>query len=156
MASKTETNVTPIAKVRRITEDRIRRAEGAFTLHSVQPYQGTTVNDLLDPTYWKLTARRFQPNDEIRVVPEDGAWRAHLYVTFASATEVFVQVLDHKELTNVDPTKTATDAYVAEWIAPPVRFGVRRKSDKEVIQSGFPTLEKAVQWMHEHVKARAA
>jgi hypothetical protein len=145
-------NSTEKKSSRRLTEDRIKRAQGAYTVHALTPYAGTTLEDLLDPLYWKLTARRFVPGDELRVVPEDGAWYAHLFVTFASISEVFVQELFYKKLVNVDESQIDTGEYEAKWIAPPVRFGVRRKSDQEVIKSGFATLDKAVEWMHQNVR----
>jgi hypothetical protein len=152
----TKAEVPAPKAARRITEDRIKRAEGAFTTHAVTPYAGTTFKDLFDPAYWKHAARRFSPNDEIRAVPEDGSWYARLYVSYASINEVYVQELEYKQLDATDPSQTETEEYEAKWIAPPVRFGVIRKSDKEVIKSGFITREKAAEWMRENLRKKAA
>jgi hypothetical protein len=137
---------------RKITQDKIRQARGAFTLYSVQPYPGTTVEDVIKPDYWKHVAHNFKADDEIRMVPEDQSWRAHLYVTHAQHGEMFVQVLSHNNLSAMDPALLQTEEYEVKWRGVK-KFSVVRKKDNAVIKEDIATKEQAVAEMASHVRA---
>lgn len=149
----TEPNAAPAKAplVRKITQDRIKRAEGAFTFYSIRPYPGTSREDLLAPDYWKHVAHSFQPDDEIRVVPEDQAWRAHLYVTHAQHGEMFVQILSFFDLAPMDPEKMQTEDYEVKFRGIK-KWSVVRKKDNHIIKEDIPRREDAVLEMANHVR----
>jgi len=137
---------------RLITIDKMRPASGGFTTYSATPYAGTLVEEVLVPSYWKHVARKFKPNDEIRVVPEDGKWRALLYVAYATGNELFVQVIHHVTLSAIDPKKLRAGGYHVEWIGSAAGWAVVRDSDGAHIGSKFPTEEAAAAFLASHVK----
>lgn len=138
-----------------ITGARIKPAEYLRTIHVATPEAGTTVAQILEPTFWAHVAKQLHISDRIEVIPEDHAFIAELYVLGISDNSAKVVLLQHfdfdiEELANA--TKEEADAYVM-WRGPHAKFGVIRKKDNKVLQDGFITKAEANKWMASNTKA---
>ena len=57
--------------------------ENTQTFFTVTPQVGTTREDMLDPDFWELVAKRLSRGVEIRATPKDGKWYGHYVVLYA-------------------------------------------------------------------------
>lgn len=105
------------------------------------------VEDLEDPVFWSHVAKRISALDEITVVAYDSAWYGRLLVTFADTKEVRVRLLELHMLQEENITEDRIAAYEVQWGGPAAKFRVLRRRDKAVIKDGFPTKEKATEYM---------
>lgn len=108
---------------------------------------GCRAKDLIDPVFWAHVAKRLNALDEITAVAHDGSWFAKLLVTFSDTREVRVLLLQQWQLENGDVTEDATGSYEVNWGGPAAKFRVIRRADRKVMQEGFPTREKATEYM---------
>lgn len=115
---------------------------------------GTVPDDLLVPGYWANVARDLRPCDEIIVMPEDMAWRAHVFVQAAGRNEAVVRMLSVVMLDEV--AEVAEDAvYEVKWRGPARKFSVVKRADGAVVKEDFPVREQAAKWMQSHMTAMA-
>lgn len=108
--------------------------------------------DVLEPDFWKHVARRVVTTDRIEAWAKDGTWMGEYVVLFKTEHELRLFEIARRELPT-GKVDTSAAVYFTEWISPPLRWGIRRKSDNEIIKSGFETKEQAVVWMQEHRKS---
>jgi hypothetical protein len=84
----------------------------SFQTHNAVVPAGTTKEQLLDPQLWNHVSTKIKLHDEIRVIEENGAFMARLFVNFRHNLDVRVKILEFYELEAVDYTKMAnTDNY---------------------------------------------
>lgn len=150
----TEPAQAPVAtpKIQALSQDRMGKGDFAFTLYDMRPKAGTAFADVLNPEYWKHVARQIRTGDEFRVVPDDQAWYARLYVTHATLNEVFVSEIEHRPLHSEEPSGSASDEYEVKFRGR-AKWSVLRKSDGAVIKDGFDRRGDADAHLLEHVKA---
>jgi len=73
---------------------------------------GTTKKDLTNKKLWNHVSPKIVMHDEIRVIEENGAFMAKLFVTFKHNLDVVVKILEFYELDDVDyEAATGLDAY---------------------------------------------
>ena len=63
---------------------------------------GTTKKDLGNSKLWNHVSTKIRMHDEIRVIEENGAYMAKLFVTFKHNLDVVVKVIEFYELEEVD------------------------------------------------------
>ncbi len=106
----------------------------------------------LEPEFWCHVASRLQPHDEIVLAPEDGSYRAHLFVRSVGKVEARVAVVHKAEFDDVQP------AAEADWNAthrvihagPHHKWRVERVVDDEILKHGFPSKAAAESFAREH------
>lgn len=146
--------MTEIVKIKALADADMHPANAAMQFWWVVPYAGTKREDLLHPSFWRHVARKLKSPAIIHSMPQDGAWFARHLVLYADQNQAKVAELEFKQLENVSEIQTSD--YVAGWIAPSVKFGVRRKSDNTIMKSGFPSLADAEKYMNESLLGRRA
>lgn len=149
-----EHNIRPI--VRKLNERDIALTESIQVFYTVTPPLGTTREDMLKPVFWTHVARRLKALSEVRAMPRDGKWYGIYLVLYASESQAQLKELAFYDLDTVTQPDVATDPYYVEWISPPVRYGVRRKSDKHIMKDGFQTREQAFNWKHQNLTGGAS
>lgn len=130
-----------------MTPHRVKPAEYLRTIHVATPEAGTTVEDLLDPTFWAHCARGFHISDRIEVIPEDNAYYAELYVQEVSRNSVKVVLFAHHVLAPQEEESAGTDEYAIRWSGPHTKYRVVRKKDNAVLQDGFTDTASARKWL---------
>lgn len=142
----------PQINIQKIAEADFTTAENGYMTYSATPPAGTKREDMLNPLIWAHVAKSLRPTDEIRAIPKDGAWRAKYLVMYADRIQAKVEELEFKVLEDVKEEDLENDLYKVKWISPPLRWGVIRKSDKQVVKDSFSMKEDAAKWMQEHLR----
>lgn len=139
--------------VRKLNEVDFSLTESVQMFITVTPPVGTTREDMLTPSFWTHVARRMKPMSEVRAMPRDGNWYGVYLVIYADQSHARVKELSFHVLDSVADPGAEADPYYVSWIspAPNVQFGVRRKSDKHIMEKGFRTRELALEWKHQNL-----
>lgn len=113
---------------------------------------GTSLETVLEPTYWKHYTRDIRALDIIEVFCEDGSWEASLRVMFVATNEVRVKLRSHVPLDDdVETAEEPTETYKTKWKGPALKWAVVHADTGEVIESGFEK-EEAIKALHRHVE----
>ena len=117
---------------------------------------GVTERDCLQPEFWAHVARKINPMDRIEVWAKDGAWFGEFRVIFSADREARVQKVQKVDIdANLTDDINKDPEYLAKWIAPPVKYGVIRKSDGEIVAKNFATVAHAELWIAQRRRATA-
>lgn len=139
--------------MKKLAESDRELTEYVQEFHTATPAVGTTREDVMNPVFWSNVARYIKPLAKIHVMPKDGAWYGEYLVLYSDNLHVKLHELCYHEL---DAAKeSGADVYIAKWISPPVKFGVIRKSDGDVVKAGFSTKADAVAYAQELQKRLA-
>lgn len=115
----------------------------------------TTMDDVLQPGWWAHVAKKLRPCDEVKIIPEDMAWRAVVFVRAVGRVEAIVQMIEFTEIGGHEAIAAADAPYYAKYGSPSVMFRVHRRDNNEVVKDHFQTREQAERWILNHVKAAA-
>jgi len=119
--------------------NRMKSGDFVRTLWVVTAEQGTTKEDIMNPSYWSHVAAQFRPYDRIEVRVDDGVYFAELLILACDRTWAKVKELSFHSLTNSDVSMTQAEEEMAEfevlWKGPVNKFSVIRKSDSTVIKN---------------------
>ncbi|MEN9903117.1 MAG: hypothetical protein RL651_1781 [Pseudomonadota bacterium] len=140
----------------RLVPQALKGAEFASTTHSATPDAGTPYSRVLEPSYWALVASNLRPMDEIKVIPQDLAYYAHLLVVSVSRMDVFVKEISKADFEPVKTEETDLGDYVIKYSGPIAKHRVIRTKDGQVMAENISTKEEARRWIAEHEKAIAA
>lgn len=115
---------------------------------------GTTKKDLLSSTLWNHVNAKIKMHDEIRVLEENGAFMARLFVHFKHGTDVAVKILEFYELDEVDYEKAAgLDDYEVRNRGAAGGWCVIDKGTSKTLYTGLATQSEAFVKREEHVAA---
>jgi hypothetical protein len=138
----------------------LRTMEHSVTRYHHTPEIDTAIEDVLDPAYWTHVAKTMRPGDEIVVTAADMSWRAELLVREADRLSASVMLISDRQFDSTDMQPLTaidtTDALSPVWRGPTHKWAAVRPSDGEVVKQGFASKGDAIQWIGNHVKARAA
>lgn len=115
--------------------------------------QGTTVKDLLQPSYWAHTSANFKPYDHIEVRIDDGIWLVELLVLGCDRNWAKVHLLSEHKLTTSDVSQSQAAKHEVQWKGPHLKHCVIRLSDSEIVKEGISDKKEAYVWMANHEKA---
>lgn len=137
------------------TPKRLLTQQEAINIFFVTADEGTTIDDVMKPTYWAHVCRQLKPFHEITVICADGSWRAHLLVRSVGATHANVHKLDY---TSFDEAETSSEEtpYIAKYRGPSHMHCVVRKDNGAVEKTGFQTANDARAWIMAQMQAMAA
>lgn len=140
----------------RLVPQGLKGAEFASTTHSATPEAGTPYSRVLEPTYWALVSQNLRPMDEIKVIPQDLAYYAHLLVISVSKMDVFVKEISKVDFEPVKTEESDQGEYLIKYAGPLAKHRIIRKKDNQVLVENISTKEEARRWIAEHEKAIAA
>ncbi len=120
------------------------------------PEAGTTLEQMLDPSYWAHVAAKLAPMDRIEVNAEDGSFYAELLVMSASKIGANVKPLHFINLGAPVDMETPDIGMMVKYAGIHAKWRVLRTSDGAKVRDGFATREEAVLWMNDQAKALAA
>ncbi len=127
---------------------RVQQAEYTRDLWMADVPRGTTIDDLLDESYWAHVAQLLRPRARIEVMCEDNSYFAELLVMGVGKLYAQVVLLRAHELTQPIARKV-TSPYSVDWSSG--KFRVLRGPD--VIKEGFDTEKDAQRWIDNHEEA---
>ena len=116
---------------------------------------GTTIEQLLEPSYWANVARNFRPRQSLTVHWDDGSQLAWLYVIDCGRNWLQLGVVMHKEIVAAK-RDTSRDDYDVAFNGPVDLFRITRRSDRAVIKAGFATEADAVRFLADYKRKLAA
>jgi hypothetical protein len=150
--------------IRAFSEDRVLPSRADHSDWTFIVPSGTPPEALLQADAWKHVAAsntKVRARDIIRAECEDDSWMATYKVRDVGPTHIKLALM----VPDADgiiwfnkPSGVAlvADTHFVEWINIGTKHAVRRKSDNEIVKSGFRTAELAADWMAGHLKAIAA
>ena len=136
----------------------IMPAKAARNFWCVTPVEGAKALDLCQPEYWKHVVMEvgLQPNDRVEATCQDGSWWAEYLVIHTGPHSAKLQLLREVSLEEVTDDELETETHFVKWISPSNKYGVRRKSDNEIMKDGFLTKSLASIWMLQNLSKIAA
>lgn len=123
-----------------------------FGTHEAVPPAGTSLEALLDPSYWGNVAKRLKPGDTIIVFPRDGAYYAELLVW--DAGQNWAQVEPKLKLARPPLASAPGVEDQFEVRRDPIDgYVVVRKDTGAKVKGGFGDAEDARKWILQHQRA---
>lgn len=133
----------------KLQPSRISLAEYKRNLFRVAVEIGTTQEDLVNAEFWAHVAKQLRVGDKLEVYPPDQSFYAELLVASVLESGVVTRVIHFVTFADVKkkpPQRPAASEYDIRFMDKN-KFAVIRKSDKEVLQSGFDTKPQAEDWL---------
>lgn len=134
----------------KINVGNLKPAEFARNVFAATPDHGTVFEDILKPEYWAHVASKLHPTDRIELVAEDGSWFAELIVTAAARNWASVSVLRYVEISEAAKPAAKTAQFEVAFKGQKLLHAVIRKSDKEIVKSGFAKAGEAAKWLEQY------
>ena len=126
-----------------LNPQRIGLAESMRQDWVVNAEEGTTVDQILQPSYWAHVAANMSVNDRIEVRLETGEWILELLITSLGRNWAAVYVCQRYDLATANESAPPAAKHIVKWRGPQHKHCVVRVSDNEVIQEGHNTAEDA-------------
>ena len=141
----------------RLTRTNLKQDQFANTVHVATPDGGVPYDRVLEPSFWALVSNDFKEMDEIKVIPQDYSYFAHLLVVKVSKMDVYVKEISHKSFESHE-SQSGIDVgdYEIKWAGRHAKFRVFRKADGAMLQEHINTREEAIKWIAEYERALAA
>lgn len=146
----------------KISQNKFHRPGYRSIAFVAEPDFGVTLDRVMEEDYWGHVARELKAGYTIEVLPEGLTYYARLIVIDADPTRARVKLLDFVDLTGQQEMPEIKeivrevpvgDRYKAErngrW------WRLLRRSDKEVMKTGFATMEDAMEWAEDNLKVHA-
>jgi len=120
------------------------------TFHATIP-AGMGKKDLVKAEMWDHVASQLQMYNEIRAIAEDGAWVAHLIVTFRHANKAMVEIINFTELEKVSYEERAGLGKFEVKQRGVKKWCIIDNTDGTVVQELIPTQGEAYKKLDEHL-----
>jgi hypothetical protein len=143
-----------------LTPSKLEQAEFSRVLFSVTPELGTTIKEVLDPTYWRHVAGKLRPRCRIEVLAEDLSYYAELLVLSCDKTWANVALLSHVVLIAEEAKKSdkkegeddpfSTELHYVDYVQGASKGRVILKEGNKVVKDGFNSKKLAAEWMRAH------
>ena len=141
----------PVGRSKSLTNARFALAETKRNIWLVSVEQGTTVEQILDGSFWSNVARSLRPGDEIIVRPDDMSWELILHVAGQEPLFAHVVKKSYLDLTPSTPPVHVPSRYKVEHAGSHYKWRVLR--DGSPLKDGFETAEIARRYAANHQKA---
>lgn len=113
---------------------------------------GSTLETILEPSYWAHHAHEIKPLDIIEAFCEDGSWEARLRVMFVANGEVKLSLMSKVDHAATAVAAPADTPYEIKWISPTKKYAVRRKDNHTVIADGLYPESAAHEYLRGHLR----
>jgi hypothetical protein len=144
---------TPIRDVKLRTGS-FRLAEEAQNRFSAMLEASHTMEDVMNPGFWSINAKRIKQHNIIDIRTEDTRFYAECYVLKATPTGVVLRVLRHFDLQEGVAKGSEHDEYFHKWLGTSWQHCVVRKSDNSVMAKNLSSKGEAMAWIEEqHAQA---
>lgn len=127
----------------------IKKAEFVRNVFAVVVPAGTDFQDFEKPENLAHIAASLHRGDRIEVATEDGLKFAEFYVVAAGKNWARLSVINSRDFNEHSQTAPPDSEFYITWGSEKTQFRVHRKSDKQVLKSGFTTKELAEAWFKE-------
>jgi len=147
----TKSNVTPFVKAPALKDSRINETVQVRNSWSVTCDMNTTVEQVLDESYWANVSMKLRPGDVIAVMPPDMSWELGLHVS--GAGKLYAHVIQ-RYFYNLAPSKPPIrlpSIYKVDFGGTVAKFRVLRKG--VVLKDGFETKPLAERYALNHEDA---
>jgi len=146
----------------KINQTRFHRPGQVSLNYVATPDYGVTLDQVLDEAFWGNVSFELKAGYTIEVMPEGLPYYAKLIVIHAEPTRAVVKLLSFVDLVNeaqkpvtaeivktIDLGQKFTAERNGKW------FRVIRKSDSQVMKTGFVTMAEAERWASENLSIEA-
>lgn len=147
MSNAAKAEVKPLIH---LAPSRMTQAEFSRVIYSVTCESGTTIDQLLESSYWAHVGAKFKPGDRIEVMPDDREFFAELLVMAAGRLYADMTLLRAVDL---DKPKAVEGGipYEVEHAGDHAKWRVRQ--GKLVLKEGFQSKAQAAKWAKNHANA---
>lgn len=140
-----------------LTPKRIHDAEHARRQWTAVVPEGTTIEDIKEPSYWAHVSNRVKQMDRIEIFCEDAAWWAEVLVVESLRAAAKVAVLNHLVLSKEEISVIEADPeYEVAYKGPVKKHCIIRLSDKVIVKEGIALKDDAIRELKGYLKALAA
>jgi hypothetical protein len=132
----------------KLLKHNLRQAESVRRCLNILLPEGTTVEDLLNPSAWSHVAHEVTAGDRIEVKTGDGSEFADLYIRSVSVLGVHAAILAHYRF-NTDEKRTpamAAGEFTVKWRGA-AGWSVLRSDDNKVMFEGGKSRGDADRWL---------
>lgn len=123
----------------------------AHNTYVARPRYEDTLQDVLQPEYWRHHCGLMRADDFIDVIPEGSEWYARLLVVHADRFSAKVKVLQYTPLVDQVARKESAGGFKVDrngkW------WRVIRIADQAVMQTGFNAEAEASAWIAQNTEA---
>lgn len=141
----------PPRKVGMIVPNRVQLAEQGRNIHLVTVPSGQTPQDFLEPSYWGMVAKSFQPYDHVEVRCDDRTFWGLYIVLACDRTWAKLEPMIEKSLPSADDGVVHPE-FTIEWKGPHLKYSVIRLSDMSVVHEGEQERRGAVAWLEGYAR----
>ena len=141
-----QTAGAPAKREVKLVPGKMQQAEYARQDWIVDTEPGTTISDVLKPSYWFHVARDIRPYAQVEVRDCEGRWIAYLVVVNAGVNWATCALRQQIDLGPVSEEPPEAQLFLVKWVSPQSKYGVVRIADNKVLQSGFPAKSDAYAW----------
>lgn len=128
---------------------RHRLAEHVRNTWVVNAEEGTTIQDVLEPSYWAHVARELKPYDHIEVRLETGDWIAQMLVISQGLNWAKVHLLQQHNLSMSQEAPPSSQKHEVKWRGPQHKWCVMRLIDNQALQTGMEK-DEASAWLRNY------
>jgi hypothetical protein len=150
----TEVAAAPAAAKKRavvIDPQRMQNAEYLRRDWVLTAEEGTTVDDVLDPSYWAHVAGQLTEYDRIEVRVDTGEYLLEMLVKQKGRNWAQVALLHHHDLVgDVKTGDVGGEEFEAIWKGPLLKWCAMRKADKQILEQKLGSREAAMAWINSY------
>ncbi len=132
-----------------LSPNRVLLAEAARNLWVANAEEGTTIQDVLEPSYWAHKASELRPYDRIEVRLETGEWVAEVMVVSQGLNWAKVHLLHKHDLMLSTEAPPESQKHIVKWRGPQHKWCVVRIADNACLQNNMEK-ELAEDWLRKH------
>ena len=140
-------------QARKLAQSDVSLFETSSLIYNIVVPTGTDQEELFKPIFWSHVARQIKPMYHIYATTRGGEWFGWYLVIYADDYQVRLKKLLWEPLEPMAEMDLDGDPYAVAWISPPSKWGIRRKSDKEIVKDGFQTKGMAVEWKNQNLSS---
>lgn len=111
---------------------------------------GTTIEDVLKPSYWSHFAAELQRFDRVEIRLETGEWTADVIIKEVGRNWAAVHLIKQHMLQENGPLPEIAPEFEIIYRGPQHKHAVKRVSDGAIIQENLPTKAEAAAWLANH------
>jgi len=143
--------VIEFVKAKAITMSRFHNLVDRLNHWYVEAEMGTTVEQVMDESYFANISMHLRAGATITVMPDDMAWKLELHVSGSGNKWAHVVKLNYYDLTPATPPVKLPSIYKVEYAGSHHKFRVLREGN--MLKDGFETESLAARWAKNHEDA---
>ena len=152
--SDKSSEVAKVVRIEPLRRDGIQLSDHAYQKFSARVPRGTPREALCNPDLWVHVIGKLRMGDEIRIIPDDFAYRAEVLISYTDGKRIRLKPISFVELDDVAPEIDVRHRknFVLKMRGQQ-KWCIQRLSDGAWIQELIPTQGEAEAWLDKYLEA---